>query len=410
MAVVLRPITDAERAPFHNAESRGFGDARGTEAGLALDRQVVELDRTIGAFDGDEIVGTNMSFPFEMTVPGGATIAAGGVSGVTVAATHRRRGILRQMMERQLDDIARRGEPVAILNASESSIYGRFGYGLAQLFQTWSIDTRRAAFRGPVRDDLRLRLLDRESAKKELAPVYDRWRRTVAGALSQSDGWWDCVLAAHESWRGGGEIFVVVCEPGEDHDGGYAIYTIDNEPPAQHWKLEVRELVAVDDDVEARLWRFLLDIDLVGTVVAEARPLDDPLRWRMADLRQVTTTRVLDYLYVRLLDIPAAFGARRFPVADRIVVDVTDAVRPAGAGRYVIEGGPDSSRCERTDDPAAVTDLALDVADLGSLLLGGVDARDLARTGRIDERTPGAVARASAFFAWPTAPFCVTRF
>src|SRR5690349_8119288 len=131
MAIVLRPITADEHQRFHDVEARGFGDPKGSEAGLAPDKAVLDLDRTIAAFDGDEIVGTDMSFAFDMTVPGGGSIAAGGVSGVTVAATHRRRGILRQMMARQLDDLAGRGEPVAVLNASEASIYGRFGYGLA---------------------------------------------------------------------------------------------------------------------------------------------------------------------------------------------------------------------------------------------------------------------------------------
>src|ERR671910_409640 len=139
MAIVLRPITADEHERFHDTEARGFGDRKGSEAGLALDRKVLELDRTIAAFDGDEIVGTNMSFAFDLTVPGGETIAAGGVSGVTVAATHRRRGIPRQMMPFQLDDPPAGGEPVAILNASEAAIYGRFGYGLAELFQTWTI-------------------------------------------------------------------------------------------------------------------------------------------------------------------------------------------------------------------------------------------------------------------------------
>lgn len=407
MSIVLRAITPDEHRRFHDVEARGFGDPKGTEEGLALDRELVELDRTIAAFDGDELVGTNMSFPFAMTLPGGDSIAVGGVSGVTVAATHRRRGVLRQMMAHQLDDLASRGEPAAILNASESSIYGRFGYGLAQLFQTWRIDSSRATFRHPVREDLRLRLVDRDEAKPHLAPIYDTWRRTVAGALSQSDTWWDNVLAPRRSWRGGGEIFVVVCDPGDDHDGGYAIYTVDNDRDAQAWELEVRELIASDPDVEARLWRYVLDVDLVGPVVAEARPLDDPLRWRLTDPRQVRTIRVQDYLYVRLLDIPATFSARRYPVADELVVDVVDGFRPDTAGRYRFAGDPTTSTCERTD---AAADLRMDIAELGSLLLGGVAARDLGRTGRIDELTPGAGARADPFFGWPAAPMCVTRF
>jgi predicted acetyltransferase len=215
------------------------------------------------------------------------------------------------------------------------------------------------------------------------------------------------VLAEHESWRGGGPVFVVVCEPGPDHDGGYAIYKVDNDKPAQHWVLEVRELVAADPEVEARLWRYVLDVDLVGTVTAEARPLDDPLPWRFADPRQVRTTDVRDYLYVRLLDIGAAFSARRFPVADRLVVQVADPFRPANDGCWAIAGDPGSSTCERTDD---APDLHLDIAHLGSLLLGGVSVRDLVRAGRIDPVAPEVVERADAFFRWPVAPFCITRF
>ena len=93
-----------------------------------------------------------------------------------------------------------------------------------------------------------------------------------------------------------------------------------------------------------------------------------------------------DYLYVRLLDIPAAFSARRYPVVDELVVDVVDELRPATAGRYVIAGGPDRCHLLATD---AAADLRMDVADLGSLLLGGVAARDLGRTGRIAEPPSG---------------------
>ncbi len=405
VTVELRPITDDELVHFHDVEARGFGDWKAAPGSVELDRPLIELDRTIAAFDGDDLVATNFSFPFEMTLPGGAAVPVSGVSGVTVAATHRRQGILRRMMHLQLDDVARRGEPMAVLNASEASIYGRFGYGLAESHQTWKIDPRRSAFLAPVRDDLRLRLLGPDAARGDVMAIYDGWRRIVPGALSHSDRWWDCVLGPLRSWRGGGEIFVVVCEPGDDHTGGYAIYTIDNTGP--RWTLEVRDLVTTDPDVEARLWRYVLDIDLVAMVVAAARPLDDPLRLRMVDPRQVRTTDVTDFLYIRIVDVAATLAARRYPVVDTLVLDVVDDVRPALGGRYLVAGGPDGATCERSDAPA---DLRLGVGELGSLVLGGVDIRHLAQVGRVVGCSASALDRAAAFFGWPVAPFCLTRF
>ena len=85
------------------------------------------------------IVGASCEVPFTMTLPGGCTEALG-LTWVSVEITHRRRGILRALIERQLREAAARGVPVAVLTASEASIYGRFGFGVATRAATRVID------------------------------------------------------------------------------------------------------------------------------------------------------------------------------------------------------------------------------------------------------------------------------
>ena len=408
MPFELRAISEDEHPEFHVVEGSAFGHVPTSGDQLAEDRTVTEYDRTIAVFDDGRIVATACAYSFEMTVPGGAAVPVAAVSAVSVAGTHRRQGLLTQMMQHQLDDVVARGESMAVLNASEAGIYGRFGYGLAQFFQTWQFDTIRSTFALPVRDDLRLRMVPKGEAHAVLAPIYDAWRRSRPGALTQSDAWWRCVLSDNTDWRGGGKLLIVVCEPTDEHAGGYASYVVerDDEPPGR-WKMTVRELVSADDDVRARLWRFLLDVDLIGTVEAEAVAMDDPLRWYLRDPRQLQTIAVRDFLFVRIVDIPAALVARSYEADGDLVLAVDDPFRPVTSGSYRITASAGAATCARTDAPA---DLALDVADLGAIYLGGVTATELARAGRITEHRPGALTEADRLFKTSVAPFCITRF
>ena len=413
MSVELRPITADEHLAFLVAENAGFGEVPTDPAILAESRSVFEYDRTLVAHDEGRVIATTAIYSMGLTVPGGRALPVAGVSSVTVAATHRRQGILKAMMQRQLDDVAARHEPMAVLNASEAAIYGRFGYGLASFFQTIQINTLRSAFRDPVDERLKLRIIPKGEAKPALANIYDGLRPGRPGLLTHSSAWWDCVLSDHEDWRGGGQLLVVTCEPAADgsHKGGFAIYSFDNDHLPGEWIVTLKMLVAEDPAVIARLWRYVLDLDLVGTVIADAQPLDDPLRWLLRDVRQAHTTRVRDYLYVRLLDVEGSLASRHYAVADALVLDVEDTFRPATSGRYRVEGdGAAVSARRLDDDDPTPADLRVGISELGSIYLGGVTARELAAAGHITELTPGAVERATAFFQWPVAPHCITRF
>lgn len=413
MPFEIRPVSSDELIAYAHAGEAAFG-YRPTEQDIARNRSVFEADRSLAAFDGGQIVATAGAYSFDLTLPGGTSLPVPGVTWVGVLPSHRRRGILRAMMDRQLGDVRARGEALAILNASESTIYGHFGYGIASSALTWELDTRHAAFLRPPESTGRVRLIEHERALHEVFPaLYDRVRRAQPGALSRTPAYWGALLDAPDTpVDGAGPRFYIAYESGESGDGqvdGIAQYRL-----KRQWEmglpasvLQVRDLFAATPAAYTALWRFLLDHDLVQTVRALGRPVDEPLRWLLTDSRRLRMLAVNDDLWVRLLDIPAALGARRYATPGAVVFAVADALRPENAGRYALDGGPEGAECRLT---TAEADLALDVADLGAAYLGGVSFGTLARAARVEERTPGALARADALFASDPAPWCGTPF
>jgi len=330
------------------------------------------------------------------------------VTAVAVAATHRRRGVLRAMMRHQLDDVVRRGEPVAILNASEAPIYERFGYGLASSYQRWSIEPRRLRLTRPLPDRPPLRIVPQEEAAAVLGPVHDAAAAVRPGMVRRDAAWWQQVLGPDEQWKGGGPQFVVVADPFGSDPGGYALYTMRGAGPDGGLRMTVRELTATTADTEALLWHFLLGVDLVETIEVQAVPVDDELRWWVSDPRAVRTTALRDYLWVRLLDVPTALAARRYGVDGAVVLDVTDAQGYA-TGRFRLEVVDGAAACAAVGEDAPA-DVRLGVAALGAAYLGGVGLDTLARAGKVEAVSLEALALAAALFAGGRAPFCETRF
>ena len=409
MTLEIRPCTDDELPAWVATFRAAFGGQPGGGDAESW-RPTWERERSLAAFDDGAMVGTAGAFSFDLTLPGLTSTPVAGVTAVGVLPTHRRQGILTRLMARQLADVAERGEALAILLASESIIYGRFGYGLASFIAAYALAVERAALATPPTAGGRVRLVDKDEAAKVLPTIYDAARRRQPGAVTRNQSWWDTHFTDRPDWRGGASArFMAVHESPTGEADGYVSYRIksgwgDTGPDSE---LRIEDLCAVDDGIEAVLWRYCSEVDLVRTVKAFNRPVDEPFRMRLADPRQLRSTRVGDFLWARILDVPAALGARRYPVADRLVLEVADRFRPDTSGRYAVEGGPDHAACTRTDDQP---DLALSIADLGALYLGGVRATTLAGAGRVEERTPGALARANLFFGSDRAPYCATGF
>ena len=403
----IRPVGDDELPAFARAVDTAFG-IHPTDEMVAVMRSMVELDRSLAVVDDGAIVAGAAALSFELTLPGQITVPVAAVTEVGVLPTHRRRGMLTALMRRQLDDVAERGEPVAVLGASESTIYGRFGYGVAVMSSSVEIQTPAGVRAGPPAGGGRLRFVDGDGMRAVLPGIHDRYRLGQPGEVSRSRGWWDAFLLDPELFRGDASArFAVVYEDGDG--AGYVTYRmkVDWLADDDHTLL-VEDMVATTPEARIALWRYCLGVDLVTRVSAASVPVDEPFPWTMPDPGRFKVTGLYDLLWLRLVDVPAALAARRYPAEDGLVLEVADGFRPAGAGRYRLDTGADGAECRRTagEEP----DLALAVADLGAAYLGGVRFSTLARAGRVAELRPGALARADALFTSTPMPWCSTDF
>lgn len=412
----IRPVDDSEWEGFVRVSESAFNSRWPREEMMRFDRMVVEPERTLVAFDGDQMVGTTLAFSFGMTVPGGEVVSTAGVSGVSVLPTYRRRGILSSLMRRQLDDVAAGSEPLAALFASESAIYGRYGYGMAAPEYNLTLHRGDGQLRPPPAGPQpapALRLADPAAALSEMKAVYEALRPTRPGMLTRHDGWWALHLADPEFMREGASP--QACVIAEDPSGprGFALYAVKPEwssdgLPAQ--ELMLRDLYWTDPSACAALWTDMLSRDLVGVVRARVRPADDPILHMLADPRRARA-RLFDGLYVRIVDLPAALTARAYATGVDLVVDVIDDLCPQNQGRWRLQaGGPrDGGKpsCERT---TAAADLTMPVVALGAAYLGGTRLGALAAAGQVTEHRAGAVAELSTAMWWDPAPWSPVMF
>ena len=411
MASDIRAVTPEEMRTWQRAVAFGFHQPELSEEEAVRWEATNEIDRTVAVFERGEIVATAGAYTFDMTFPGPVPVSVAGVTAVTVRSTHRRQGLLTRMMRHQLDDVRARGECVAALTASESLIYGRFGYGKASVTSSFRIDTGRSEFERPVVDKGRLRLVDADAAAKVLPDLHDASRRRTIGDISRSQGWWDTWFSDPKDERGGATArFHLVHESAKGRADGYATYRLKGNweeglPQSELW---VGDVVADDPSVYAALWRSMLDVDLVRTVVAWSRPTDDPVQWLVADPRQVRTTKSTDMLWVRLVDVAHALAARRYSGSGELVIDVADGFCPWNEGRYLLAVDDDgSATCTPTKKKA---DIRTTATELGAAFLGHPCFVAMARAGRVEELRAGAVERADALFRTPVTPYSRTGF
>jgi predicted acetyltransferase len=368
--------------------------------GDRLDRwyRIHEQERFHAAFDGDEIVGGAGAFTFDFSVPGGSLPCAG-VTVVGVYPTHRRRGALRAMMDAQLRDVHERGEPIAALWASEETIYGRFGYGLASWCGEMKLPREWSTFAQPLERRGQVRFVTPDEAKDLFPPVWEELRKQRPGVFARTDAWWEVRnLRLPPEQEANPKRFVVL-----ELDGavaGYAIYRthLEFEGFFSTGRTEVIEAIATTPQATAELWRYLCDIDWSATITCGLMPLDHPLFLLLSNPRRLDF-HIGDSLWVRLVDVGAALSGREYVNAGKIVFEVRDAVCPWNEGRWSLENG----RAARTEEAA---EIALDVDVLGSAYLGAVSFTELRDALRLEELEPGAVERADALFAWSPLPWC----
>lgn len=419
MSINYRTIVPGELPAFARADSLAFGHLLNDDD-YRIETAALEHDRTIAAFEGDRVVGTTASLSLELTVPGGTRLRAGGLTWTGVIPTHRRRGVLSGMVERQLALSRERGEPAAALLASEAGIYGRFGYGPSTWSVGFTVPVVASAFRAPLQRVVRCRLLDAAEAAAILPRVFDQHCKMRHGSLGRTAGLWHVLLADPEHHQeGAGPLYHVAHEDARGDPDGYAGYRFkpswgdDGNPQGS---VVVTELVAVTADAYAALWRYCLDMDLAATVVAKGRALDEPLRWLLADPRQLRTTGVMDFLWLRPLDVSACLAARDYAAEGTLVLEVHELGSTSADGTisrgpasrcYLLDAGPQGAVCSPT---TRLPDIVLGIAELGAVYLGGTSFTGLAQAGLVREAAGGALARADRLFATALAPWCCTSF
>jgi predicted acetyltransferase len=358
------------------------------------------LERMHAAWSNGSVVGGAGAFTFNLSVPGG-DLATAGVSVVGVYPTHRRRGVLRALMRAQLEDAHERGEPLAALWASEETIYGRFGYGLASFCGEISLAREYTTFAQPVDPEGTLRLLKPEEVLETIPPVFERVRAQWPGMFSRNRLWWENreVDDPEDRREGAGPKRWVAYERDGGVDG-YAVYR--HKPGFEQGtstaELRVLEALGATPAALRDLWGYLLAVDWVATVKSYLMPPDHPLFLLLATPRRLRY-RMGDALWVRVVDIGPALSGREYSAEGSIVFDVTDDFCPWNEGRWKLADGT----AEPTGDEP---DLKLPVQSLGAAFLGGVSFASLARAGRLEELRDGAIDRADALFRWDRHPWC----
>lgn len=369
-----------------------------TDETWKLSERMLQPGRTLGAFD-TELIGTARSFDAEVTLPGGARAGVAGVTGVGVRPDRTRRGILTGLMRTQLADIAARGLPFAALRASEGVIYNRFGYGVATRSRGYEIDRRRAVLRPDVPAGGQVELWSLDTALERLPALYESLPHTRPGMMTRPPYWWP---GWERHAREATSPVVTAVHHGAQGPDGYVVYSVER----KHWNdpavLNIISLQTATSEASTGLWRYLLGVDLVDTLRAEERPLDELPELLFTDIRAVKDTGGGDELWLRLADVPAALAARSY-VGEPVVLEVADPVLDGNSGRYRV--APDG--VERTEE---TPDLRLGVDALAMIYLGAWRPSQLAAAGRIQPVGPSSPERADRLFATPVPAWCGTHF
>jgi predicted acetyltransferase len=402
VTIEIRHPTEDELRAAMEATHVSFAEALSDDH-FERNKKMLPLERFYGAYDDGLPVGTAADYEFRMTIPGGELPTAG-VTWVGVLPSHRRRGILTQMMRHELDDIHERGEPLAILWASESAIYGRYGYGVAAPTVQLEADRSRFALRDNPEPQGRVRIVSLEHAVEPCMHVWEAVRPTVPGFTARSRDWWDTFrLADPEEWRRGASPKYAAIVELDGEPAAYALYRIKQDWQHGFSQSEVRlvETLASGPVAERELWRFVFGIDLIVRVEGRLDPAS-PLFLMVVDPRALHL-RVSEGLWLRLVDVEAALSARSYATDDDVVLEVRDEFCAWNAGRWRVG----RAGVERTD---AVPELELDIADLASAYLGGFSFTRLAGADRVHELQKGALARADALFRTDRPPYCPEDF
>jgi predicted acetyltransferase len=416
---VVDTSDDVAFGAWLHADDRGFLQGSRSHEQVKRTAEGIGYRRTIGVYDDAAAttvwpIATVNSWPGQLTLPGSTiehprTLTSWAISSVTVAATHRRRGIARNLLEGELRTAAALGVPMAMLTVSESTIYGRFGFAPATYATEWTIDTRRVRWSGSAASPSdaagRVEYLSVAEYREQVPALYDRVRLTSPGEIDVWPLRWDQLVGATEpESERTKSLRAVRYLDAEGATRGLALFRLTggDDDFTQH-SVTVARLDAETADADLALWRFLLELDLTVELKAGVRRVEEPMRWRLGDFRAAHVD-VWEHQYLRVLDVPAVFEARGYLDAGTVVFEVSDVLGFA-EGIWRLEAGSTPTVTKLTAVPDDIPALRMTVNELSALYLGGVSAATLVAAGRITELTPGAAAAADTLLRAERAPW-----
>ncbi|MBA8815779.1 putative acetyltransferase [Microbacterium halimionae] len=392
-----------EFEPWFQAVSRGFLDAEPTDVQRDATHERFNYRRLIGVIDSTGVmpevpVGTFASWMSAVSLPGEHVVTTCAISDVTVAPTHRRRGIARAMMEGELRRAAAVGIPMATLTVTESNIYGRYGFAPAATAGRWIIDAKRASWIGPDYPG-RLDFISRADWRERAPEIFERVRPGRPGEAKMPGGYWDRFAGTRPDVEKPGKRRAVQYTDTEGVVRGVALYAItENKEDFTKSHLEILSLISDDDEAHGALWRFFIDHDLIGEIRMDEGGIDDPVLWMISDQKAAKVT-LFDHHYLRILDLAVVLASRTYATPGRFVLDISDPLDITG-GRWMLDidaSGAAEVSPAPADVPVGVTQARMGIGELGAIMAGQVSAATLAAAGRIETTDAVALARA---FSW----------
>ena len=392
MSIELRTSTWDDFPSVKVINARGENGYR-SQVDFDAHRLVFTPDRSIMAFDGKNMVGNALSYEMDMYIPGGLSKIAA-VASVSVQATHRRKGINRSIMKYQLEDIHSRQEPLAVLQASESIIYGRYGYGMASFENNLEIEKTRSAYAIDHVPEGQSYFIEESEAREIFPQIYAKAIENRVGMVRRKENWWEFRFREPGLKGGDSKSWFVKYQKNGENDG-YLRYTINDV------ELNVIELIASSHEAYSSLWRLCLDMDLVDIIKAEHRPADEELKWMLADPRRLVE-HSCDRYWVRLVDVKKALSQRSYSVDGSLTLEVKDSFLPWNQEVVELRSESGESSCATSNRNP---DIVLSAGDLGAVYLGGINFSTLLAAGRIEEITKGSISKANLMFSTKRNPW-----
>ena len=349
MSEVIRPIEESEFPDFVRVLEHAAG-RHVTPESLDDARSSYPLDRVLAVFSDGVIVGGTASDALELTVCGPVVVRAARATLTGVLPTHRGRGFATALLTRQVQDLRQAGEVLVMATTSVPGLVTAAGYAPVSRAAAVELQPRSLGLATPERTGT-IRMLEAGELPAQLPGLFERHRRRQPGQVHRRADFWRTWFLDRPLYRiGDGPRFVVLYQDDRGVPQGYLTYRLSPEDLREQpvGELVIEDLITVTDEARRALWGYAATFTQARTVRAVNVPLDEPLRWLLADPRGLRTTGVRDFLWLRILDVAGALSKRAYAVHDRLVLEVHDPHIVENTGRYELTVAPDSIACVRT--------------------------------------------------------------